>query len=100
MTAYDQLLARGVARHGDRFDPGDLAAGFVRYYGTGERVRVTDGHGYTRTGTVGVTTGWRPAFLLMHRRSDVGSSDVLGTGDRVTHVRHGRTYVPVVEVAA
>jgi hypothetical protein len=30
-----------------------------------------------RWGYVGLTTGWRPAFLLMKRRGQVGSSDLL-----------------------
>jgi hypothetical protein len=99
---FSDLVARGTARHGERFDPSELAEEFRRYYETGERIRVVTTYGqgesaetYTRTGTVGVTTGWRPAFLLIHRSSDHGSSDLLSDRDRVVAVKRGREYVPV-----
>lgn len=88
-------LARSRQVHGDKFDPSDLfAAPFGRYWETGERIRV-EGPAGIRTGTVGMTTGWRPAFLLMHRSSDLGSWDVLGPNDRVIAVRHNGRYVNV-----
>lgn len=48
-----------------------------------------------RTGTVGITTGWHPAFLLMSRSSAMGSSDVLSARDVIVAVKRGRSYVPV-----
>jgi hypothetical protein len=96
---FSDLVARGTARHGERFDPSELAKEFRHYYETGERIRVVSeyagGGTYVRTGTVGVTTGWRPAFLLIHRSSDHGSSDLLSDRDRVVAVKRGREYVPV-----
>ena len=51
-------------------------------YGTPTRVMVEttypNGETYRRTGSIGITTSWRPAFLVIHRSSDIGSSDVLG----------------------
>jgi hypothetical protein len=76
-----------------------LAPQFAAYLGTDQRIRVQttypNGETWTRTGTVGVTTGWRPAFLLMRRRTDHGSSDVLRPDDRIIAVQRGRTYEPV-----
>lgn len=95
---YTRWIARKKATHAN-FDDSTLAKGFIRYFNSGERIRVASPTGeWTRTGTVGVTTGWRPAFLLMHRSSDSGSSDVLHSDTVVTHVqRHGK-YVPVETV--
>jgi len=85
MNEYERLIKRAQGRHGDKFDASDLVPAFVRYFNSGERIEVTDGD-YVRRGRVGVTTGWRPAFLLVHRTSDHGSSDVLSDRDRVIKV--------------
>jgi hypothetical protein len=88
-----ELRHAGMARHGERFDASELVSAFARFHGTGQRIRVVNGD-FIRTGRVGMTTGWRPAFLLMHRSSDHGSWDVLGPRDVITHVQYGRTYEP------
>lgn len=60
----------------------------------------TDGSQWHRTGDVGKTTGDRPAFLLMGRFSDIGSSDLLTastwTNTVVAGVQHngGGYYTP------
>lgn len=103
MTRYDNLLARGRARHGAAFDDSALDPRFRRWYDSGERVRVAytfpsdPGRGDTQytTGTIGATTGSRPAFLLMRKRTDRGSSYVIGPRDVVVAVKRGRVYVPV-----
>lgn len=95
------IVNQGRVQHGERFDDSDLRAAkhFAPYYRNGVRLKVRrdygDGEYHERTGTVGKTTGWKPAFLLMHRSSDRGSSDVLGPEDEITHVHNGRQYVPV-----
>lgn len=95
VTCYQEFIERATRKHGDKFDASELAPEFARYF-RGERVRVRFSHGEELTGTIGVTTGWRPAFLLMRRSSDVGSSHVLGAGDHVVAVKRGREYVAVV----
>ena len=54
------------------------------------RVEVTgtwaDGTPNVRRGRISVTTGWRPALILMARANSTGSSDVLRPGDKVTAV--------------
>lgn len=58
-------------------DYGDLPERFKYAYKTGERIRVKFPWGEVKTGTVGLTTGWKPAFLLIARRNSHGSSDIL-----------------------
>lgn len=82
VRSYDELLARGRAQWGERFDPSDLAPQFAPYYENQARIEV-DTCGMVLRGRVGVTTGWRPAFLLMRRRSDRGSAWVLSSKDRI-----------------
>lgn len=92
---YCMLKSR---EHGEKWDPSDLVPKFIPHFESGDRIRVQRRAGdytYTRTGTVSVTTGWRPAFLLIHRASDIGSSDVLGLVDEVIAVKRGRFYVDV-----
>lgn len=92
MSAYADRLARGRREHGDKFDPSHLHPRFTPFYGTGARIRVratyAGGETWERTGTVGTTTGWRPSFLLMHRSSDHGSSDLLGARDEIVAVKY------------
>lgn len=103
-TEFDAWCAAKARQHGDRWDPSDLAAEFVPFFETTRtpyRLRVQYGDGpdaYIRTGTVNVTTGWRPAFLLMHRSSDQGSGDVLGPHDHITHFWTGREYAPIANI--
>lgn len=84
---FAAFLERKRAEHGAKFDPSDLAPAFIQYFESQERIEVVNkGFGYRRRGRVGVTSGWKPAFLLIHRVSDWGSSDVLGAGDEVVKV--------------
>lgn len=80
--SYSDLIARKRAEHGPRFDPSDLAPQFVPYFESGARIEVRttypSGQSWTRRGRVGITTGWKPAFLLMARTNCRGSSDLLG----------------------
>jgi hypothetical protein len=75
-------------------DRSALAPQFAHYYQTGERIRVRfAGEAEEVTGTIGRTTGWKPAYLLMRRSNVRWSPYVLSADDRVTAVKHGRTYV-------
>ena len=98
---YDQAVARGSARHGDRFDTSDLDPRFAPFYGTATRIKVRTGYGEELTGYVGMTSGWRPHFLLLHSTRSRGSSVLLGvdTGDDpIVAVKHPgcRQYRPFV----
>lgn len=39
---------------------------------------------WVRTGAIGITTGWRPGYLIMPRVDSVGSSDLISL-DTATH---------------
>lgn len=97
MAAYDDAIARGKARHGDKWSDAELLPAFRRWYGTGERVKVRytyrDGSTEDTTGTIGMTTGWRPAFLLIRTSRSIGSSYVIGQNDKVVAVKRGSKYV-------
>ncbi len=92
---FEQYTARKQREFGEQFDASALAPQFIRYFNSGERVRVEIRNDGERAGTIGVTTGWRPAFLLMHNTRSTGSSDVLGFSDTVTAVKVGARYQPV-----
>ena len=94
MTTYQDFITRAQREHGDRFDPLSLAPQFIPYLNSGQRIKVRTGD-HVRTGTVGVTSGWVPVFLLMHRSSDSGSWDTLGPEDEIVAVQHGRKYIPL-----
>jgi len=92
----ENIVNEGRRRHGDKFDPSCLAPQFAEYYGNRD-IRVTvertyaSGETWRRTGWIGRTSGWRPAFLLMARINVYGSSDVLSADDRIVSVRSRRT---------
>jgi hypothetical protein len=88
---YEDYLSRKRAEYAD-FDPSQLAPAFIPFFHTGQRIKVRFSSGEEKTGTVGVTTGWRPAFLLMLKSSAHGSSEVLGAGDVPVAIKKGRTY--------
>jgi hypothetical protein len=94
MSKFATYLTRGQRKYGERFNPSTLAKKFIQYYESGERIKVCTCE-ETLTGTVGVTTGWRPSFLLMRRRSDYGSSWLLGEKDSILAVKRGRKYQSV-----
>lgn len=90
--ALDDALDRARRRNGDRFDSSDLDAVDPRIreaYGL-RRVEITrtydNGETWTRRGLVGMTTGWRPAFILMARVDSIGSSDVLDARDKLVKI--------------
>ncbi len=98
MASYDAYLRSKQQQFGDRFTPVDLDQRFVTYFENGQRIRVRlDVFDKEVTGTVSVTTGWKPCFLLMHRASDHGSVYLLGPEDVITAVQIGRTYIALAQ---
>lgn len=92
--AYDAAIARHKAEHGDKFDDSDLDPRFIPFYQTGQRIKV-ETLGKEVTGTVSMTTGWRPSFLLMRRSSDHGSIYLLGPSDTILAKQVGKAYRPL-----
>ncbi len=87
MNRYQMFLARKDAEYGIEFDDSNLASKFVPYFNSGKRIKVLTSDGRTLYGTVGVTTGWKPVFLLMRNSNRVGSSDLLSDSDRIVAVQ-------------
>jgi len=81
---YKSYLARKRAEFGDIFDPDDLAENFIPYFESGQHIEVTDQHGNKAQGYVEVTTGWKPAFILVYNRRGLGGSWILRDTDTVT----------------
>lgn len=94
-TEYERLVQTKKSQYGSKFDASDLAPQFRRHFHTGQRLKVRNIDGRERTGTVGVTTGWKPVFILMHRSTDHGSTDVLGKYDVVVAEQVGGKYIPI-----
>lgn len=106
MTELQDRYERGHRQYGEQWDPAEMDAcpHLHHAYNTSERVEVVrqypDGNpGEPRRGRVSTTTGWRPAFVLVHRSSDHGSADLLTTSDRIVAVQRGRTYVPLANLS-
>lgn len=92
MSEYIAYLKRQSKKYGDKFDPSNLAPQFAPYLHSWNRVTV-DMWDKVRKGYVGVTTGYRPVFLLVKSLKSTGSSDILSFNDRVLEVfpkRRGR----------
>ena len=85
MTTYNDFIARKEREYGNKFDPSDLPAKFIPFYENNYRIEVKY-YGELERGRVGITTGWKPAFLLMHRTSDHGSSTLLNDNYEITKV--------------
>jgi len=67
-------------------DYSNIAQKFSGYYGKDIRIKVgfcdNNGKVYeTKTGTVSMTTGWKPSLMLMLRRDSHGSSYLLSDKD-------------------
>lgn len=95
-TKFEDYTARARIKHGDKFDDSGLDRRFVGAFNTGARIKVTC-YGETLTGTVGVTTGWRPAFLLMRTARSLGSSIILDASAEIVAIKHegDRAYRPM-----
>ena len=83
MRDYTAYLEQKRQQFGDTFDPKDLAPQFIPYFRCEKRIEVQFAEGVVKRGTVGVTTGWKPCFLLMLRCDSRGSTWTLGKDDAV-----------------
>lgn len=94
-TEYESFLHRSNVRWGSDFNPVDLDQRFVPFLRSQARIKV-DTCGMTVTGTVGVTTGWKPVFILLRNSRSIGSSWTLGPKDKIIAVKNPgcRYYIP------
>jgi hypothetical protein len=77
--------------YGKKFSDKSLNKEFIPYFENGARVEVSfrnqAGKEYeVRRGTIGITTGWIPCFLLMLKINSHGSSYTIGKNDKVLRV--------------
>ena len=79
-TRYAGFIQGKIDQDGSKFDLTDLNPNFVNAFNKGEthRVKVQFPSGEVIWGFVGVTTGWKPSFLLMRRIGQHGSTLLLG----------------------
>lgn len=73
-----------------KFDSSDLSEKFIPYFESQERIEVkfsgeVEGNEIKR-GTVGVTTGPKPVFILMLTKRSLGSSYILTNHDEILQV--------------
>ena len=95
--SFARYSERKQREHGAKWDASQLDRSLVPYFESGARIKVRI-FDEVLTGTVGVTTGWRPAFLLMRTSRSMGSSDVLSPGSfELLAVQYGRKYYPVAK---
>lgn len=86
MRSFNEYLSTKRHQHGDKFDPSDLHEQFIEHWRTGDRVEIEmKGEGKMR-GRIGVTTGWKPCFILLLRSNSSGSSWTLRKEDKVIRV--------------
>ncbi len=90
MTRYEELISRKRREYGDKFDTSALAPQFVEAFNKAPDYRVaipSPAHnieeGKKAWGYVGVTTGWKPAFILMRSTRNYGSSVVLDSQTQI-----------------
>lgn len=93
-TKFEDCVTRGRRAHGSKFTTKTLDKRFIDYFNSGVRIRVDFGDGLVQQGTVGVTGGWRPVFLLMLRSDSIGSTWTLGKNDTIVGVQKGKRYYP------
>jgi hypothetical protein len=86
MSKYRNYLSRKINEYGNKFDQSDLSEQFVPYYESGQRIEVEFSHGEIKRGTIEVTTGWKPVFLLMLRSNSIRSSYTLSNQDKITKI--------------
>lgn len=98
MRSMTELVNERSRKYGDKFSTKSLEAKFIPHFQSGNRIKV-ETMGQVITGTVGVTTGWVPCFLLMRTTRSLGSIYTLGPNDRILAVQYGRKkpYTPVME---
>jgi hypothetical protein len=92
MRNYQKYLDR--KNRESKFDPSDLAKQFIPYYESGQRIEVEfDGWGEEdkiQRGYVGVTTGWKPAFILVRKVNSLGSDMILREKDKILKAIPGK----------
>jgi len=91
MRNYLETLEYKKQSYGKKFSEKGLNREFIPYFENGARIEVSFRNSSnkeyeTKRGTVGITTGWKPCFLLMLTTRSHGSSYTIGKNDKVLRV--------------
>ena len=97
MTRYQEYVDQKQRQYGSKFSASSLAPQFVDAFNNRKRITIefVNGAGKVyevRRGTIGVTTGWVPCFLLMNNSRSAGSSFTLHQTDRIGTMDSWREY--------
>ncbi len=81
-TRFDGFCDGKREIYGGKFDASDLDLDVAQHYNASDRrrIKVRWNDGSEQWGCIGVTTGWKPVFLLKQNRLSRGSSDLLIPG--------------------
>lgn len=87
MTRFEEFCQRQRWKYGEDFVPpkGD---DLIRAYnkGPGWRVWILDSDGFWKWGTVGLSCGWAPTFILIHNARSMGGCAI----DESNTIAYGR----------
>lgn len=90
-SKYDRYIRRRKLEWGKKFSSKRLSKQFIPHFNEGNRIEVKMESGEVLRGTIGVTTGWVPSFILMLRIDSTGSPYLLTDNDTIVKVvRRGR----------
>ena len=92
---YTEYCKRKKKEYGNEFSDKDLAQQFAPYLHTKIQIVVKDTYKQTHTGFVGVTTGWRPSFLLLDSIHSCDSDFLLQHEDTIIAIKIADTYIPI-----
>ena len=83
---YKEYVDNKMKRYGIEFDTSDLNENFIPYFESGERVTVKFSYGEIKRGTIGISSGWKPIFLLMLTKRSSGSSYTINKLDEIKRI--------------
>lgn len=72
-SRFTDFIIRAKKAHGEKFSDANLSNQYVLAYENNLRIQVRFENGIVKRGRVGVTTGWKPSFILLLRSDSIGS---------------------------
>ncbi len=83
---YKEYVNNKLKQYGNKFDTSDLNGEFIPYFENGERITVEFNSGEIKRGSIGVSSGSKPVFLLMLTKRSVGSSYIITKKDKIKRI--------------
>jgi hypothetical protein len=89
MRNYNVAIAKLKVLHSDKpsFSESQLDPKFIPFFESEQRIKVKMAYGEEFYGTVGMSQGWHPIWLLMHNCNSRGSSIILKSDTEILAVR-------------